>query len=89
MEQFHSKQYEDAARHLQLAEIFLRPLDPEKVQSVKTQWYDCWKYIITASWRSRMHGKAKAIQAGKKWREMQPITSKVCMLGVFFVKNSI
>ena len=81
MEKFRLKQYSEAARYLQLAEILLRPPDPDKVQLVKKDWYECWKYIITAAWLGTMY--TRVIQAGKKWQQMHPITSEVRYVGRF------
>ena len=81
MEKFRGNQYSEAARHLLLAEIFLRPLNPDRLQSGKKDWYECWKYLIAAAWHSTMY--AEAIQTGKKWRQMKPITSEVRYLERF------
>ena len=69
-----SGHYNEAARLLQLAEMFFRP--PCRVHQSQKHWHECWKYLIIASWHGKMYGKA--IQAGKKWRQMEPITSQVC-----------
>ena len=76
MGMFRSRKYDEAAHFLQLAEIFLRPPYPVQLQSVKRHWRECWKYVITATWECKMYGKA--IQAGKKWRQMEPIARQVC-----------
>ncbi len=76
MDLFCSNKYEEAARFLQVAEMFLRPPYPVQLQSVKRYWCECWKYEIAATWECKIYGKA--IQVGKKWRQMEPITSQVC-----------
>ena len=74
---FRSKNYVEAVHLLQLAEIFLRPPYPHPVDnSPKHHWYDCWKYIIITAWQGTLY--EKTVQAGKKWRQIEPIISEVC-----------
>jgi hypothetical protein len=75
MDLFKTRKYVEAARLLQLAEIFFRPIYPVH-QSQKHHWHECWKYVIAASWHGKMY--LKAIQAGKKWQRLEPIASQVC-----------
>ena len=76
MDTFRSKNYAKAADLLQLAEIFFRPPYPHPVDnSPRHHWYDCWRYIIITAWHSELY--KKAVEAGKKWIQMELITSEV------------
>ena len=82
LDTFRSQNFTQASRVLQLAELFLRPPYPVG-KLLKNQWYDCWTHLIISTWRSKFY--KKAIQAGKKWRQLEPITSRVrwCSLCIF------
>ena len=74
MEMVDSRNYDRAVCLLQLAENYFRPLNIAD-QSMKPRWYECWKLVIFTFWCGKMYGRA--IQAGKEWQQMEPITNEV------------
>ncbi|CAB4041590.1 TPR and ankyrin repeat-containing 1-like isoform X1, partial [Paramuricea clavata] len=78
MDMVHSRNYDRAVHLLQLAENYFRPLNIGD-QSMKPRWYESWKLVIFTFWCGKMYGRA--IQAGKEWQQMEPITNEEEAIG--------